>query len=448
MFCYVEENMTSRADFINQQLLLIDGQYAGKSSPKHRKMCTSPFVFYRGSAQLFYADLAVHNLAMPAAFLKVPLTTVMGDCHTSNFGFFTEEGSFGDNIVFSVNDFDDACIGYAYWDILRYLVSVLLAADHGEGIVSGKYDSGKDYSHKEVVNADDIEEAMQAFLYAYIDTLAQGIEQKKSDEHFLDHTFSDFKTPSPLSLRYKKAQAAALGGEFFLSKSALAKAVDLSCFPLRFRDNPLKYSSKNTDKHALSIKLGPYFYQHILDIVKRVNSGTGSGNMDRFYLLIGPEIVDNISNISDCHVVEVKQQRTAAPIYYFPELHHQNKLNPSHLTLKCQRRMQRKLDYCLDEAFFQDSHWLIRSRHHTKVGFDPQHITLGKVNTQQGGFSFYTAACAQALAIAHGRGDKSSLKFESAMLSAITHTQAQLMDIASQYAAQVKQDWQWFCQQK
>ncbi|MGK0370707.1 MAG: hypothetical protein ACJAW1_000948 [Glaciecola sp.] len=440
--------MTSRADFINQQLLLIDGQYAGASNPKHLKMRTSPFVFYRGTAQLFYADLAVHNLAMPEAFLDVPLTTVMGDCHASNFGFFTEEGSFGEHIVFSLNDFDDACIGYAYWDILRYLVSLALAADHGEGVVNGKYESNKDYSNKEHLSDMEVAKALQAFLDGYIDILTQAVKRKDTDEYFLDQTFTDFKTPSPLSKRYKKAQSAAVGGEFFMSNSALAKAVDLTRFPLRFQDNPDKYSRKGVDKSALCTQLSPYFYHDILDVVKRINSGTSSVNMDRFYLLIGPRDEHNANKVAACHVVEVKQQRTAAPIYYFPELHHQNQLNPSHLTVKCQHRMQRKQDYCLDEAFFQDSHWLIRSRHHTKVGFDPEHITLGKVNANEGGFSFYAEACANALARAHGRGDKSSLKFESAMLQALTHTQAELIDLAKEYAQQVKQDWHWFCQQR
>lgn len=440
--------MNSRADFINQQLLLIDGHYADPSSAKHLKMCTSPFVFYRGSVQLFYADLAVRNIKMPKVLLDVPLTTIMGDCHTSNFGFFTEEGSHGETIVFSINDFDDACIGHASWDILRYLVSLALAADHGQGVVSQKYESEKDYSHKPCVTKDDVQNAMQAFLQGYTDILDQGIERKTADEHFLDITFDDFISPSPLSKRYKKAQAAALGGELFMSKSALAKAIDLSRFPLRFQDNPYKYCRKNANTDALSAQLGPYFYQHIHDVVQRVNSGTGSVNMDRFYLLIGPKDINNVNNISACHVVEVKQQRTAAAIYYFPDIHHQNKLNPSHLTLKCQRRMQRKQDYCLDEAFFQDSHWLIRSRHHTKVGFDPHHITLGKVNTQHKGFSLYAKACAEALARAHSRCDKSSLSFEHAMRSALTQTQSQLIDIAVQYAQQVKDDWHWFCQQK
>lgn len=439
--------MTSRADFINQQLLLIDGQYADMICPKYQKMRISPFVFYRGTAQLFYADLAVNNLATPEVFLNTPLTTIVGDCHTANFGFFTEEGSHGGNIVFSLNDFDDACIGYAYWDILRYLVSLALAVDHGQGVQQGLYSSDKDYSQKEAVGSEQIEKAMQAFLSHYSDILEQKLANKNADEDFSDKTFDDFSTPSPISKRYKKAESLVLGGTFFLSKSALAKAVDLQSFPLKFRDCPEKFTRKGVDKNAIFAQLSPYFYSHILDIVKRVNAGTGSVNMDRFYLLIGPQNVKDISQVSECHVVEVKQQRSAAAIHYFPNLHHQNHLNPAHLTVKCQHRMQRRQDYCLDEAYYKDSHWLIRSRHHAKVGFDPEHISLGKINAGQGGFIFYAGACGQVLASAHSRCDKSTLNFEIEMLNALAATQSQIIDIALEYSDQVKRDWQWFCEQ-
>ncbi|MDC0603341.1 DUF2252 domain-containing protein, partial [Aliiglaciecola sp.] len=91
-------------------------------------MTTSPFVFFRGSSQLFYADIANEVLNLPNR--RWPLTTIMGDCHTSNFGFFTEEGSHGDKVIFAANDFDDACIGDPLWDILRYLVSLELCVEH------------------------------------------------------------------------------------------------------------------------------------------------------------------------------------------------------------------------------------------------------------------------------------------------------------------------------
>ncbi len=439
--------MSSRADFINQQLCLVDGRFVDRNFAKHQKMCCSPFVFFRGSSQIFYADLAVHNMTVPSAFVDAPLTTVMGDCHSSNFGFFTEEGSHTERVVFSINDFDDACVGHAYWDVLRYLVSIALVAEHCQGVHNGHYTSEKDYSDKAVVDDPQIELAMNAFLDAYSFVLEQGIEHKATEENFLDDMFQDFATPSPLQKRYKKAKNVALGGDQFLVKSALAKAVDFSSFPLKFRERPDKFSRKGIDPKKIKNALSPYFYDSILDAVYRTNSGTGSVNMGRIYLLIGPKNMASASEIPLCHVIEVKQQRTAAPLYYFPNLHHQNHLNPAHLTVKCQRRMQRRQDYCLDEAYFDAAHWLIRSRHHAKVGLDPEHIGLGKVNVHQGGFVFYASACGQELARAHSRGDRRSLCFERAMFSALLKHKQELVDCAKQYAEQVKDDWQWFRQE-
>lgn len=87
---------------------------------KHQKMALNPFRFLRGSSGLFYADIQSGLLKLPTALLQqVPFTTVMGDCHISNFGFFTEDGSYGERVIFAPNDFDDACIGPAVWDLSR-----------------------------------------------------------------------------------------------------------------------------------------------------------------------------------------------------------------------------------------------------------------------------------------------------------------------------------------
>ncbi|WP_458576336.1 DUF2252 family protein [Aliamphritea spongicola] len=50
-------------------------------------MAGNPFVFLRGAAQLFYADIQAGYLQLPEALYTLPKTRIMGDCHTSNFGF-------------------------------------------------------------------------------------------------------------------------------------------------------------------------------------------------------------------------------------------------------------------------------------------------------------------------------------------------------------------------
>ena len=156
----------TRIYFISEEIKRIDNHAPSRSLSKHTKMAHSPFVFYRGSAQLFYADIKAGLINFPKECDSLPLTSVMGDCHTSNFGFLTEEGSHGDTVIFSPNDFDDACVGKAQWDILRYLVSLQLAQLHCSGIVEGKYFGEDVDTTKPVVTHQQVISAQHAFYQA------------------------------------------------------------------------------------------------------------------------------------------------------------------------------------------------------------------------------------------------------------------------------------------
>ena len=329
---------------MNRQLTLkteierVDGRIGTFSVQKHRKMAASPFVFFRGSSQLFYADLASGVISLPASLLQLPLTAVMGDCHVSNFGMLTEEGSHGDSVVFAPNDFDDACIGHAVWDLLRYCVSVLLCQQHCEQIAQIEQPH---VTHSQAV------EACRAFLMAYQQTCAAGVA---NDDH-LSQVLDNFEAPSALVKGLSKARKRAAGGAKFAEKSALAKSVDMTSEQIRFIDNSDKFMRLDRDLYdAIKRDFGPYMDDAILDIVSRQNAGTGSVNMQRYYCLVGPDNYAGLEDLSLCHIVEVKQQRQAAALYYFDSLSVNNQLNPAHLTVMCQRRMQRRADLVLDEV--------------------------------------------------------------------------------------------------
>jgi uncharacterized protein (DUF2252 family) len=88
---------------------------------KYSNLRKSAFVFLRGTCHLFYERL-------PAARMRVkaPLVWACGDLHLENFGSFK-----GDNrlVYFDINDFDESALAPASWDLVRFLTSVLLAAD-------------------------------------------------------------------------------------------------------------------------------------------------------------------------------------------------------------------------------------------------------------------------------------------------------------------------------
>jgi uncharacterized protein (DUF2252 family) len=88
---------------------------------KFRKMAADPFAFYRGSACLFYADVA--GRADPWADERTSRVWIQGDLHAENFGTYMD----GDGVlIFDVNDFDEAYVGHFTWDVTRFAASLAL----------------------------------------------------------------------------------------------------------------------------------------------------------------------------------------------------------------------------------------------------------------------------------------------------------------------------------
>ena len=83
-------------------------------------MASGPFPFLRGTSHLFYQRLTEGSLATGG-----PPAWISGDLHLENFGTYL-----GDNglTYFDINDFDEAALGPATWDILRLATSVYVAA--------------------------------------------------------------------------------------------------------------------------------------------------------------------------------------------------------------------------------------------------------------------------------------------------------------------------------
>ncbi len=88
---------------------------------KFRKMAADPFAFYRGSACLFYADVA--GLEDRWADERTSRVWIQGDLHAENYGTYMDSAGI---LVFDVNDFDEAYLGHFTWDLRRMAASLAL----------------------------------------------------------------------------------------------------------------------------------------------------------------------------------------------------------------------------------------------------------------------------------------------------------------------------------
>ncbi|SOX51484.1 DUF2252 domain-containing protein [Mycobacterium ahvazicum] len=109
---------------------ILVAQNAGRISElvplRFARMLADPFAFYRGSAAVMAADLA----ASPSTGIEI---MCCGDAHISNFGLYAAPHR---SIVFDLNDFDEAAVAPAEWDVKRLITSAVIGGRHAE--YSGK----------------------------------------------------------------------------------------------------------------------------------------------------------------------------------------------------------------------------------------------------------------------------------------------------------------------
>ncbi|MHA6624623.1 DUF2252 domain-containing protein [Pseudonocardia sichuanensis] len=121
---------------------------------KFRKMAADPFAFYRGSACLFYADVAARD--DPWADERTSRVWIQGDLHAENFGTYMD----GDGVlIFDVNDFDEAYIGHFTWDVTRFAASMALLG------------------WRKAISDDDITMLVQHYVRSYLDQVRTFVDQ-------------------------------------------------------------------------------------------------------------------------------------------------------------------------------------------------------------------------------------------------------------------------------
>jgi uncharacterized protein (DUF2252 family) len=105
------------ADPVQQVIAANEGRVSGLVPVRIGRMVANPFAFLRGAAAIMAAD-----------FSRLPATgitpVICGDAHLGNFGFYASPER---DLVFDLNDFDEAHPGAWEWDLRRLITSVHVA---------------------------------------------------------------------------------------------------------------------------------------------------------------------------------------------------------------------------------------------------------------------------------------------------------------------------------
>ena len=110
----------SRADPVHQIMTTHEGRLDWLIPVRIGRMIASPYAFLRGAAAIMAEDFA----HLPSTGIT---PVICGDAHLGNFGFYASPER---DLVFDLNDFDEAHPGAWEWDLRRLVTSVWVAGRH------------------------------------------------------------------------------------------------------------------------------------------------------------------------------------------------------------------------------------------------------------------------------------------------------------------------------
>ncbi len=109
--------LDSRADPVQQIIATHEGRLDRLIPVRIGRMIASPYAFLRGAAAIMAEDFA----HLPSTGIT---PVICGDAHLGNFGFYASPER---DLVFDLNDFDEAHPGAWEWDLRRLVTSVWVA---------------------------------------------------------------------------------------------------------------------------------------------------------------------------------------------------------------------------------------------------------------------------------------------------------------------------------
>ncbi|GAA4867008.1 DUF2252 domain-containing protein [Saccharopolyspora cebuensis] len=260
---------------------------------KFRKMAASPWAFYRGSACLFYADVA--RLEDPWADDRTRRVWIQGDLHAENFGtYMNGEGV----LVFDVNDFDEAYLGHFTWDLQRFAASVALLG------------------WRKALPDTDIEDLVRTAARAYLDQVGEFVRGERDSAFSLRLNTTDGAIHEVLQRARLRSRGSMLDG-----------MTETEGYSRKFREGPEVRRLEAPEYQRVLAAFRRYLTTipqdkkmrevayEVKDLVGRSGFGIGSAGLPAYSVLIEGE---NEALENDI-VVSMKQGNVAAPSRVVPD---------------------------------------------------------------------------------------------------------------------------------
>ncbi|QDU37503.1 hypothetical protein Mal4_18170 [Maioricimonas rarisocia] len=340
---------------------------------KFDKLAESAWDFFRGTALLFFRDIAGSDG-------HLPIVLATGDAHPENFGVMPNEDGAP---FFGLNDFDEAHFAPFSWDLKRAAVGFYLAARE-EGRKKKK-----------------CRKTVRSFLDGYFDGLLEFArdDREKWHEFRIDN--------SPPMIRELLESSRTRRREFLDELIDLKKGTFVSSDEIVAHSKRVKDFQKAIDHYRESCdvpdtKRTGHF--QVKDVAIKKGSGTASLGLDRFFVLIDGPTEDHADDI----VLEMKQTRRSALYGLVPNhrsLDGGNGQSEGEMSGEAGRIVQSHQihlvggDPYYGETTLDERNFLVRERSPLKDDIDVDDLSHSELKE-------YASICGRTLAIAHARCDE------------------------------------------
>ncbi|MEB3232424.1 MAG: DUF2252 family protein [Leptolyngbyaceae bacterium] len=447
----IDRFMADRSRFVLEALQAANHHLSDRDRrAKYTKMAQSAFRFYRGSNHLFWADLGRDPRRQQFGSDRTTIW-IQGDLHTDNYGTYENDDGV---LVYDLNDFDESVVADYQFDLWRMAISIVLMVRQ-YGIPD---DNGSNTKTDQAIKP-----LIDEFTESYLDHLGayRGNAQEKKV------VFDTQRLEGPLD-RFLDRVEKQYGRQQLLEKWTIAPSEANDASPYG-RFNLVKRADKlvavtEEERQAIAHQFphygttltGKVDYNpeqfHLCDLARRINAGTGSLGVQRYYALIagdGPQ---------QERILDIKHQPTPTPYVYMAEGDRQiyDQLFGDNHALRhsvAYRALTNHTDDYLG--------WM----HLTLPDHPPGYFSVRELMPHMEAFDLDTlkkpkdaltmaATWGHILAAAHARADKNfdvayvthSIDQEVDKITAGQHQEfrALVRAIAFEYADQVQQDWDGF----
>ncbi len=396
----------ARAQAVEAGLRARDGALpADVREEKHEAMAASPLAFFRGAPWLFWQDHGADPRLLRFGGERAT-SWIVGDLHVENMGAFEDARP---EVVFGINDFDEAVIADVQLDLWRLAASVVLLCRR-DGRVD---DAGA-------------REGIRALALAWLDGLEAfaGEEDERGFRVTSGTSYgalADLLSDAEVEGRRTKlldAWTGAGGRRFDASSSKLAPAPAAVAPALR---EALAGLAASRPAGAFAPR-----YFDLQDVALRLHAGTASLGRPRYYALVrGPS-----DGADDDRLLDVKQQ--VAPCGPAPE-----GLSPAERAVAGQRALAPWSDAHLGAVALPEGSFTVRERSPYRA--DPP---LGKLTTtsrlvQMCELWGWVTAAAHASGDRDGDPDRVPRSIEDEVLKSVGKERATFVDLVATVAFEV-----------